>query len=137
MLIVAALGLFKIYLGFGLFHSFTMLVKAFLLPLSVQKVKTSDTGGGIAIQVTELRPGEKLYEELLIDDASLVATPHPKILRAQESKLSEIEVAGMIKDIRQAIETGDAPRLTRVVETHVAGYHRPASQNAATPIPMK
>ena len=100
-----------------------------MIELSGQKVKTSDTGGGIAIQVTGLRPGEKLYEELLIDDASLVATPHPKILRAQESKLSEIEVAGMIKDIPQAIETGDAPRLTRVVETHVAGYHQPKAQN--------
>jgi FlaA1/EpsC-like NDP-sugar epimerase len=96
-----------------------------MIELSGQKIKTSDTGSGIAIQVTGLRPGEKLYEELLIDDTSLVATPHPKILRAQESKLSEIEVAGMIKDIRQAIETGDAPHLARVVETHVAGYHQP------------
>ncbi|MDB9708109.1 polysaccharide biosynthesis protein, partial [Planktotalea frisia] len=43
--------------------------------------------GDIEIKITGLRPGEKLYEELLIDDASLCGTPHSKILRAEEAML--------------------------------------------------
>jgi FlaA1/EpsC-like NDP-sugar epimerase len=60
--------------------------------------------GDIAIQITGLRPGEKLHEELLIG-SDMLTTPHPKILRAQESHLSEIETANALQSLRQAIET--------------------------------
>jgi FlaA1/EpsC-like NDP-sugar epimerase len=46
--------------------------------------------GDIEIKITGLRPGEKLYEELLIDDESLRGTPHSKILRAEEASLRDI-----------------------------------------------
>ena len=48
----------------------------------------------IAVEITGLRPGEKLYEELLIDNNSLIGTPHPKILRAEEDIQHQLEVAG-------------------------------------------
>lgn len=51
--------------------------------------KTADGKGDIEIQFTGLRPGEKLYEELLIDDAGAEKTAHPKIMRAHEAGLSE------------------------------------------------
>jgi FlaA1/EpsC-like NDP-sugar epimerase len=62
--------------------------------------------GDIEIVVTGLRPGEKMHEELLIG-SDRVTTPHPSILRAQEDYLSEIEVANMLRDMQQAIETAD------------------------------
>lgn len=62
--------------------------------------------GDIAIEVTGLRPGEKLHEELLIS-SDMLTTPHSKILRVQESSLSEIEIANAIRDIRQALEHHD------------------------------
>jgi FlaA1/EpsC-like NDP-sugar epimerase len=70
--------------------------------------------GDIEIHITGLRPGEKLLEELLIG-ADRVTTPHPKILRAQEAYLSEIEVANMLRDLQAAIEGGDETAGRRVV----------------------
>ena len=62
--------------------------------------------GDVAIEISGLRPGEKLYEELLID-ASAMPTPHPKILRARESHPSEIEVARLVADLRAAVRERD------------------------------
>ncbi|MEH6703145.1 polysaccharide biosynthesis protein, partial [Parasphingorhabdus sp.] len=71
-----------------------------MIKLSGRTVKDSETGeGDIEIKLTGLRPGEKLYEELLIDDDSLLPTPHVKILRAQEGMLSQIEVASMLREL--------------------------------------
>ncbi|MFK7837593.1 MAG: polysaccharide biosynthesis protein [Sulfitobacter sp.] len=95
-----------------------------MIALSGRQVKDPETGqGDIAIEITGLRPGEKLYEELLIDDDSLTATPHPKILCAQEAMLSQIEVAAMIRELQGAIEVGNAKRLRHLVATRVEGYH--------------
>ncbi len=82
--------------------------------------------GDIEIQVTGLRPGEKLYEELLIDDDSLRPTTHEKIMRAEESMLSQLEVASMLKDLREALERGDHEALRALVKRRVEGYHSPA-----------
>jgi len=84
----------------------------------------SNPNGDISIEITGLRPGEKLYEDLLIADSSLRTTPHPKILRAEENSLSEIEVAGMLKDLQKAVEAGDTEAIRNVMEYRVEGYHR-------------
>ena len=80
--------------------------------------------GDIEIIVTGLRPGEKLYEELLIDDDSLVATHHEKIMRAQEAMLSQIEVAGMLKDLQDALTEGNPDSLRQMIQSRVDGYHQ-------------
>ena len=95
-----------------------------MIELSGQRVKEDGDIDGIAIEVTGLRPGEKLYEEVLIDDQSLRATPHEKILRAHEDYLSEIETAAMFRDLREAVATGDKDRVRRNVAKYVIGYHQ-------------
>ncbi len=81
----------------------------------------SNPGGDIAIEVTGLRPGEKLHEELLISP-DMLTTPHTKILRAEEGYLSELEMANALRDLRTAIDTldEDAARavIARWVERH-------------------
>ena len=58
------------------------------------------------IVFTGLRPGEKLYEELLIDETSS-ATRHPRIMRADEGVLAEEHVRDLIAKLREASEAAD------------------------------
>jgi FlaA1/EpsC-like NDP-sugar epimerase len=46
----------------------------------------------IKIEFTGLRPGEKLYEELLADDENTLSTPHPKLRIAQARMVSATEL---------------------------------------------
>lgn len=77
--------------------------------------------GDIPIAITGLKPGEKVHEELLIG-SDMLTTPHPKILRAQENHLSELEIAGALQELRRAIELRDPDlldaTLVRWVESH-------------------
>jgi FlaA1/EpsC-like NDP-sugar epimerase len=85
--------------------------------------------GDIEIVITGLRPGEKLHEELLIGEG-LLTTPHPKILRAQEAGLSEIEIAGALRSLRQAVAAGDAAGALSVVARWVEGYASPEAASS-------
>ncbi len=96
-----------------------------MITLSGRRVLDPETGeGDIEIRISGLRPGEKLYEELLIDNDSLCLTPHPKILRAEEASLSQIEVAAMLREIRISLDEGDEARLRNLIATRVEGYHQ-------------
>jgi FlaA1/EpsC-like NDP-sugar epimerase len=77
--------------------------------------------GDIEIKVIGLRPGEKLHEELLIGEG-LLTTPNPKILRAREACLSELDVAKMLQILRTAVASGDAAAVRRLAATYVEGY---------------
>ncbi|MGB0959737.1 MAG: polysaccharide biosynthesis protein [Halocynthiibacter sp.] len=75
-----------------------------MIELSGKTVKDTDNpDGDIEIHVTGLRPGEKLYEELLIDDAQ-ISTPHPKILRASEVSLSMKDCETMLGELENGVE---------------------------------
>lgn len=78
--------------------------------------------GDIEIQTVGLRPGEKLYEELLIGN-NILPTPHEKIMRAEENKLSQIEMARILKQIREALVAHDPEALRRIISNGVVGFH--------------
>ncbi|PAU62173.1 polysaccharide biosynthesis protein [Pseudomonas indica] len=77
--------------------------------------------GDIAIEFTGLRPGEKLYEELLIGgDAS--ATEHPMILRAKEEYLAWEPLKTLLHALLDSVERGDMARVRQLLREAVHGY---------------
>jgi FlaA1/EpsC-like NDP-sugar epimerase len=74
----------------------------------------SDPDGDIAIEVTGLRDGEKLYEELLIGD-NPEATEHSRIMKANEDYLNWDAFAPVLDQLRAAIDANDAATLREIV----------------------
>ena len=84
--------------------------------------------GDIEIKYTGLRPGEKLYEELLIDDNS-EATKHIKILRGHEPRKSYKIFEADLKNIKNAIDKGNDEELRIIFGKMDIGYNPQRSKN--------
>jgi FlaA1/EpsC-like NDP-sugar epimerase len=77
--------------------------------------------GDIEIEVTGLRPGEKLYEELLIGD-NPQPTDHPKIMKAHEEFLPWAELQIELDKLNLALQACDAQLIRSSLKTLVPGY---------------
>lgn len=89
-------------------------------------------GGDIEIKVTGLRPGEKLYEELLIGD-NPEGTAHERIMKAREDHVSWSELEPLLAEIRLAAEQQDQQRMLEILSLLVHGY---GPQPVEVPSPM-
>ncbi|WP_079202242.1 nucleoside-diphosphate sugar epimerase/dehydratase [Pseudomonas sp. CC6-YY-74] len=87
--------------------------------LSVRSEKNPH--GDISIDFTGLRPGEKLYEELLIGD-NVSPTDHPMIMRANEECLSWEVFKKVLADLLNAVERDDYDRVRQLLRETVSGY---------------
>jgi FlaA1/EpsC-like NDP-sugar epimerase len=83
--------------------------------------------GDIEIRYTDLRPGEKLYEELLID-AEAQTTPHPKIRRAVEQHMPLAELVRMLDELAAACFSADTDRCRALLRKLVPQY-TPSGRN--------
>ena len=77
--------------------------------------------GDIEIIITGLRPGEKLYEELLIGD-NVIKTQHDRILKAEEYCLTWDQLELSLKGLNQAILVNDVQAIRSILLDVVKGY---------------
>jgi FlaA1/EpsC-like NDP-sugar epimerase len=82
--------------------------------------------GDIAIEFTGLRPGEKLYEELLIG-TNTTGTPHRQILRASEDDTAWSELEVVLEQLIEATRDMNCERIRALLREHVSGY-KPADE---------
>lgn len=93
-----------------------------LIHLCGLEVKTEDyPGGDIEIKFTGLRPGEKLYEELLIGD-NVSSTQHSLIMRAEEEVLEWAKIQATIDAFQQALDNCDQENIRDLLLDVVKGY---------------
>ena len=82
--------------------------------------------GDIEIKFSGLRPGEKLYEELLIGD-HVSTTQHDRIMMASEKFLAWPEISGALAVLESAIADGGPDDIRRVLANVVEDYAWPAA----------
>lgn len=77
--------------------------------------------GDIEFSIVGLRPGEKLYEELLIGD-NPTQTEHPRIMKAHEEFMAWPELSAQLQLLEQAASAHDEAAIRSVLKTCVHGF---------------
>jgi FlaA1/EpsC-like NDP-sugar epimerase len=77
--------------------------------------------GDIDINITGLRPGEKLYEELLIGD-NPNSTQHPRIMKAHETFIPWDQLEAQLLSLSLVLSVNDVPIIRKYLRQMVTGY---------------
>jgi FlaA1/EpsC-like NDP-sugar epimerase len=89
--------------------------------MGLEEKTEDDPGGHIEILFTGLRPGEKLYEELLIGDDPQ-GTAHPRILMAREAFMLWEQVEEVLSQLQRASQAFDCGALIEVLKNAKTAY---------------
>ena len=93
-----------------------------MIELSGLSVRDEDNlEGDIEIAISGLRPGEKLYEELLIGE-NPIPTQHPRIMKAQEPFLPWAQLQQSLSALQMAKGVNDVALIRLLLQQLVAGY---------------
>jgi FlaA1/EpsC-like NDP-sugar epimerase len=98
--------------------------------LAVQMIELSGLkpNDDIPIHITGLRPGEKLYEELLIDGENALGTDHPKIYSANEKMLAWSRLEPLLGELFNAVEQSQTHRIKPLLKQIVSEYQPQANR---------
>lgn len=93
-----------------------------MIDMSGLQEKTRDNpGGDIEIKVVGLRPGEKLYEELLIGEG-VIPSSHERIMCAKEHSTEEATLHDLLAALFAACDTRDSLKIQSLVQAIVPEY---------------
>jgi len=94
-----------------------------LIHLSGRNYTLEEDGDGIQILEVGLRPGEKMYEELLIS-GSEIKTDNPKIFKANESYIKLDLLQPILEQMKESIEDYDNEKILSILTENVEGFER-------------
>ncbi|MCA2692039.1 MULTISPECIES: nucleoside-diphosphate sugar epimerase/dehydratase [unclassified Microcystis] len=100
-------------------------VRIYDLALQMIRLSGLELGQDIDIEITGLRPGEKLYEELLIDTDKARPTAHPKIFCANEHFLAWDKLRIKLEQLLHYIQLNDRQGLVKSLQDLVPEYRTP------------
>ena len=92
-----------------------------LIHLSGRSVASEAGGDGIKIVDVGLRPGEKMYEELLISGEE-ISTANPKIYKSIEQFPDLDTIDEIVRQIKSIIKNNDHEEMIAIFQTYVEGY---------------
>jgi FlaA1/EpsC-like NDP-sugar epimerase len=96
-------------------------VKIVDLAKNMIRLSGREFGKDIDIKFTGLRPGEKLYEELLNKEENTIPTHHPKILKAKE-RANDIDLSANLMKLETEIALQDNASLVRILKKMVPEF---------------
>lgn len=103
-----------------------------ILDLAEKMIRLSGYTPYVDMQIKEvgLRPGEKLFEELLISNQNLRQTENAKIFVEERPQLPANELYRQLDSLRDAAESNDAQRVLACLHALVPSFHTPEEVNA-------
>lgn len=91
-------------------------------------------GKDIAIKYTQLRPGEKMYEELFKESEQLAATDHPKILRAKKATNQNPEFYNLLNELQETAKTHNNEAIIKLLSTLLPEFAHAPNQLRKTEV---
>ena len=92
------------------------------LAIKMIKLSGKEPEKDILLKYTGLRPGEKLYEELLSDDAKNLPTPHHKIMVSMDPYKEYSEIKDLIEQIEAAALSHDKTQIVSILKKMVPEF---------------
>lgn len=104
-------------------------VKIYDLAVKLIKLSGFEPNKDIEIKITGLRPGEKLYEELLMNEEGLKETKHNKIFIGKPGDFDFVEVKRQINELVDVIKFGDNESIKYKLKEIVVTFKEPDEVN--------
>ena len=93
-----------------------------LIYLSGRNISYDQSSEGIEIREVGLRPGEKLYEELLISGKE-ERTPNDKIYKSNEDSLPDDVLKSALKELEYSVRDNNTKTIRAILERYVEGFN--------------
>jgi len=86
------------------------------------RLSGKEPGRDVEIKFIGLRPGEKLYEELITQDEGVVPTEHSQIMVLKGQRCEWDKIVGVLEDLKQAADAQDADKIREILKRAVPEY---------------